>query len=131
MEQMTYHEKMNIENTVRLRNVLSELPPFARDYFRAIEPTTSSKTRISYAYDLRIFFNYLIENNPMYKNYQIKDFTLDDLDRLESVDIEEYQEYLKLYDSDDKNRCKYGKRPCQENVLPAQLLQLLLQASGH
>ena len=38
----------------------------------------------------------------MYKNYQIKDFTLDDLDRLESVDIEEYQEYLKLYDSDDK-----------------------------
>ena len=102
MEQMTYHEKMNIENTVRLRNVLSELPPFARDYFRAIEPTTSSKTRISYAYDLRIFFNYLIENNPMYKNYQIKDFTLDDLDRLESVDIEEYQEYLKLYDSDDK-----------------------------
>ena len=102
MEPLTYHEKINIENTARLRSVLAQLPAFARDYFRAIEPTTSSKTRISYAYDLRIFFNYLIENNPIYKNYTTKDFTLDDLDNLQSVDIEEYQEYLKLYDSDDK-----------------------------
>lgn len=102
MESLTYHEKINIKNTARLRSVLSELPPFTKDYFRAIEPTTSSKTRISYAYDLRIFFNYLIENNPLYKNYSLKDFTLDDLDRLESIDIEEYQEYLKLYDSNDK-----------------------------
>ncbi len=102
METLTYHEKMNIENTAKLRKVLSELPDFARDYFRAIEPTTSSKTRISYAYDLRVFFNYLIENNPVYKNYTLKDFSLDDLDRLLPVDIEEYQEYLKLYDSDDK-----------------------------
>lgn len=82
METLTYHEKMNIENTAKLRKVLSELPDFARDYFRAIEPTTSSKTRISYAYDLRVFFNYLIENNPVYKNYTLKDFSLDDLDRL-------------------------------------------------
>ena len=102
MESLTYHEQMNIENTTRLRSILAQLPAFARDYFRAIEPTTSSKTRISYAYDLRIFFNYLIENNPVYKDYKTKDFTLDDLDRLESVDIEEYQEYLKLYDADDK-----------------------------
>ena len=94
MEPLTYHEKMNIENTLKLRGVLSELPPFAKDYFRAMEPTTSSKTRISYAYDLRIFFNYLIETNPNYKSYKTSDFTLDDLDRLQSIDIEEYQEYL-------------------------------------
>lgn len=102
MEQLTYHEKMNIENTLKLRSVLSELPAFARDYFRAMEPTTSSKTRISYAYDLRIFFNYLIETNPTYKAYKTSDFTLDDLDKLQSIDIEEYQEYLKVYDASDK-----------------------------
>jgi len=102
MKNLTYHEKINIDNTIRLREILAELPPFVKDYFRAIEPTTSSKTRISYAYDLRIFFSYLIESNPIYKNYQLSAFTLNDLDSLQPVDIEEYQEYLKVYDSNDK-----------------------------
>ncbi len=102
MDNMTYHEKTTIENTQKLRLILSELPPFAKDYFRAKEPTTSSRTRISYAYDLKIFFDYLIKNNPLYKNYTPADFTLGDLDRLQPVDIEEYQDYLKLYDVDDK-----------------------------
>ena len=53
---LTYQQKKSIDYTLRLREVLSELPPFCKDYFRAIEPTTSAKTRISYAYDLRIFF---------------------------------------------------------------------------
>src|SRR5699024_12577628 len=62
---------------------------------RAVEPTTSARTRISYAYDIRVFFHFLMENNPVYKNYAIDQFTLQDLERLEPVDIEEYQEYLK------------------------------------
>ena len=102
MDNLTYHEKTNIENTQKLRLILAELPPFAKDYFRAKEPTTSSRTRISYAYDLKIFFDYLIKNNPIFKNHTPADFTLDDLDRLQPVDIEEYQDYLKLYDVDDK-----------------------------
>ena len=53
----TYHEQVNIDNVLRLREVLKTLPPFAKEYFRAIEPTTSTRTRISYAYDIRIFFS--------------------------------------------------------------------------
>ena len=56
----TYYEQLYIDNTLRLREILYTLPVFVRDYFRVIEPSTSSKTRISYAYDLRVFFNYLI-----------------------------------------------------------------------
>mgnify|MGYP006900624446 CR=1 FL=1 len=52
----TYHEQTYIDNTLRLREILKTLPPFAKDYFRAIEPTTSTKTRISYAYDIRIIY---------------------------------------------------------------------------
>ena len=33
----------------------------------------------------------------MYKNYTTADFTYEDLDKLQAVDIEEYKEYLKLY----------------------------------
>ena len=48
-ENKTYHEQKYIDNTLRLRSILKTLPPFAKDYFRAIEPTTSARTRISYA----------------------------------------------------------------------------------
>ena len=98
----TYHEQTYIDNTLRLREILKTLPPFAKDYFRAVEPTTSARTRISYAYDIRVFFHFLMENNPVYKNYTIEQFEVHDLERLEPVDIEEYQEYLKVYKNDEE-----------------------------
>lgn len=101
-ESKSYHEQVQVEQTIRLREVLKTLPPFAKDYFRAIEPKSSAKTRINYAYDIRVFFHFLMENNPTYKDYSIDQFTLDDLERLEPVDIEEYMEYLKVYKRDDE-----------------------------
>lgn len=98
----TYQEQTYIDNTLRLRDILNTMPPFAKDYFRAIEPTTSAKTRISYAYDIRVFFYFLIDQNPVYKHYTMDMFTLQDLERIEPVDIEEYQEYLKVYQNKDR-----------------------------
>ena len=103
-ETKTYHEQKYIDNTLRMRAVLKTLPPFARDYFRAVEPTTSARTRISYAYDIRVFFHFLIENNPLYKDYTMDRFSLSDLEKLEPVDIEEYQEYLKVYENEDNKQ---------------------------
>lgn len=103
-QRMTYHQETDIQNTLKLRELLKTLPEFCRDYFRAMEPTTSTKTRISYAYDIRIFFQFLMDENPAFKNYQMSDFTVDVLDKMQALDIEEYQEFLKLYKSvaDDK-----------------------------
>ena len=98
----TYQEQTYIDNTLRLRDILNTMPPFAKDYFRSIEPTTSAKTRISYAYDIRVFFYFLIDQNPVYKHYTMDMFTLQDLERIEPVDIEEYQEYLKVYQNKDR-----------------------------
>ena len=93
-ETRTYHEQIRIDQTLRLREVLKTLPPFAKDFFRAIEPRSSAKTRMNYAYDIRVFFHFLMENNPVYKNYTMDQFAVTDLERLEPVDIEEYMEYL-------------------------------------
>ena len=62
----TYQEETYIDNTIRLRGVLNTMPDFARDYFRAIEPTTSPKTRISYALDISIKNQFLIEGNAVF-----------------------------------------------------------------
>ena len=98
----TYHEQIQMEQTLRLREVLKTLPPFAKDYFRAIEPRSSARTRINYAYDIRVFFHFLMENNPIYRDYTISQFTPSDLERLEPVDIEEYMEYLKVYKREEE-----------------------------
>ena len=92
----TYREHTDIENTLKLRQVLNTLPVFCRDYFRAIDTTTTTKTRISYAYDIRIFFQFLLDQNPAFRNYKMTDFTVDVLDQVKAVDIEEYQEYLNV-----------------------------------
>lgn len=93
----SYQEQLVIDNTLKLRELLQKLPPFVKDYFRAMELTTSTKTRISYAYDLIVFYRFLTEVNPIYKDYQPSDFKVEHLDDLRTVDIEEYMEYLKVY----------------------------------
>jgi len=101
-KKVTYHEQTDVDNTLRLRDVLKTLPPFCRDFFRAIEPRTTTKTRISYAYDIRIFFQFLLEQNPAFRDWSIDAFTVDVLDQLTAVDLEEYEEYLKVYQAGDK-----------------------------
>lgn len=100
----TYQEQSYIDNTLRLRDVLKTMPEFAKDYFRSIEPTTSPKTRISYAYDIRVFFQFLLQENPAFKHYKMNDFKVQDLDRITSYDIEEYLEYLKVYKTQDSRQ---------------------------
>lgn len=51
----SYHEQKETDYTLQLRQLLAELPPYAKDYFRAAEQKTGAKTRLSYAYDLQVF----------------------------------------------------------------------------
>lgn len=101
MANLTYHEEQNRKNTQKLRDLLAEMPPFVTTYFRGIEQTTASRTRIAYAVDLKVFFEYLQATNPLYKEIKIRDFDFSVLTNLKATDIEEYEEYLKLYT--DKN----------------------------
>lgn len=101
-KRITYREQNDIKNTLKLREVLKTLPPFTRDYFRAIEATTTTKTRISYAYDIRVFFQFLLESNPTFQGKIMENFTVEVLDQLQALDIEEYMEYLKVYQDGDQ-----------------------------
>lgn len=93
----TYNDQVNHKNTLKLRELLATLPPFCKDFFRSITDTTSSRTRIAYAYDLHVFFEFLHETNGIYKKMDIVDFPLSILDQLKREDIIEYSEYLSLY----------------------------------
>ena len=94
---------------MRLREFLSELPPYVKEYFRAKETTTSDKTRLSYAYDLRVFFRFLQETNPTLHDKALSEISIKDLSMLKPVDFEEFEEYLKAYKTPD-NRTETNSR---------------------
>ena len=100
MKEKAYYENVNVKNEVKLRHLLEELPPFCRQFFIGIEPTTSSRTRIAYAYDIGCFFDYLHTQNPICQKMEIREFPLSILDQITPMDIEEYLSYLKYYEKD-------------------------------
>lgn len=101
MKGSNYHEEMIIHNNKSLRFIISSLPPFAFEFFRGIEQTTSSKTRIAYAYDLRIFFEFLAEFHDEFKDVPCKDITIAHLDLITADHLEMFLEYLSYYISKD------------------------------
>lgn len=96
-----YHEQVIIKNELKLRELQKQLPRFCGEFFRGIESTTSSRTRIAYGYDLVVFFNYLKSENPEVKNKEIRELPVSILDKITATDIEEYLEYLKYYVTED------------------------------
>lgn len=97
MKEKNYHDQVNIDNEVKLRELQKELPRFCVDFFRGIEPTTSSRTRIAYAHDLIIFFDFLKSENATLTDISVNDFPISLLDQIKAQDLEEYMQYLKYY----------------------------------
>ena len=95
MANIPYYQQKDIENIKKLREMMKALPPFCTEFFRGIEPRTSTRTRIAYAYDLSVFFDFLKKENPVFAKMERMDFQLEQLDQITVTDLEEYMEYLK------------------------------------
>jgi len=95
----SYQENRKKYITIKTREILKELPPFIFDFFRGIEHTSSVNTRLAYAYDIRIFFEYIHKNiETLIPLVSIAKITLEDLDKVSPRDIEMYLEYLSYYE---------------------------------
>ncbi|MCI9438655.1 MAG: tyrosine-type recombinase/integrase [Lachnospiraceae bacterium] len=97
-----YHDEQNRQNILKMRAVVETLPSFCKTFFRGIEDYTSARTRLAYAYDIRLFFEYLHEKNAICAKMEIRDFPLSLLDQLTRLDIEEYLEYMSLYSKEGR-----------------------------
>ena len=100
MKEKAYYETINVKNEVKLRKLLETLPPFCKQFFIGIEATSSSRTKIAYAYDIGCFFDYLHATNPVCAKMDITDFPISILNEITPMDIEEYLSYLKYYEKD-------------------------------
>lgn len=97
MDNNNYHDQQSKEQIKKLREVLETLPGFCRQFFRGTGNTTATRTRLAYAYDMRLFFEFLHETNSVCAKMDITDYPLSILDKIKREDVEEYLEYLSLY----------------------------------
>ncbi len=98
MDKLTYYQKRDLKNRMKMSNYLQSLPAYCLDYFIGIENNTSSLTRYNYAMDLNVFFDYLSK----YKFKKDKhDILLSELDSLKSRDIEQFLSYLSYYSGEN------------------------------
>ncbi len=99
---LNYHEEQNKKNILKLRELMDTLPRFCKDFFYGIEDYTSARTRLAYAYDLRVFFEFLHEKNPVCAREDIVNYKLDLLDQITRSDILEYLNFMSYYEKDGK-----------------------------
>ncbi len=98
-----YFSERDKSLTKRLRELKDDLPEFCDEFFVGIESQTTVLTRLNYAYDLRIFFDYLLNNVRAFKNYDsVLDFMVDDLAKVTLTNLEAFMEYLSFYVYDGK-----------------------------
>lgn len=97
-----YHDEQNNINTLKMREVVATLPSFCKQFFRGIQEYTSSRTRLAYAYDIRVFFEFLHTHNSICSKVEIVNFPITILDQITREDIEEYLEYISYYIKDGK-----------------------------
>lgn len=95
MKNDNYYVQRNIHDYDKIEELLKELPSFCADYFLGIETRTSPQTRLKYAYDLRIFFDFLCKKR--FPLQDVTDLTLEHLQQVSHHDIELFLSYLSHY----------------------------------
>ena len=100
MKSKSYFESREIACIKKLNNIIAELPYFVVDFFIGVEGRTTGLTRLNYAYDLRVFFDF--STKRVFTSKNIKDIILSDLDKLTASDFEYFLSYLSHYTINDK-----------------------------
>lgn len=94
-----YFKNRDFANLERINRIKTELPYFCEEFFIGIENRTTTLTRLNYAYDLRVFFQFL--SNRIFKK-DVLSITLDDMNSLDASDIEIFVSSLSLYEINGK-----------------------------
>lgn len=101
-EKLDYRTNIDAQRMEKLRQLERELPPLCTDFFRSIAFTTSSLTRLAYAYDFRLFFQYLYKENPLFSDKEPWKLEEKDFQKIKKRDFVGFQDYLSQYYNTDE-----------------------------
>ena len=104
-------DKRDADNVEKIERILdNDLPDFCREYFVGISSTTTTLTRLNYAYDIRTFFNYLVTKVHRLKGKSTRDISPLDIENLSPFEIEAYLNYVEIYRDANGNIIKNSAR---------------------
>ncbi len=110
MPKLSYYELQNQEKYQKFNEVLEQLPFFCNEYFTGVDMRTSVLTKLNYATDFAIFFDFLVHKIPGFIGKSVQDITLKDLDNyIDSSVIEYFLRYLSYYSFHGKP-CRNGEK---------------------
>ena len=103
---MHYRDEIEEKNKEKLDELLNELPAYCRSFFISASGTNDrpSSTLLAYAREIRFFYEYLIDNNPLLNTYN--DITIEVLNMITPKDIQEYVYHVKQYTNKDGKTVK-------------------------
>lgn len=102
---MKYNEQRDLRNNKDLNErVLPNLPSFCNAFFVGIEQKTTPLTRLGYARDLAIFFEYLITQTATFQGRDIASLEKTELNQITVDDLEQYMAHLTAYEKDQTQR---------------------------
>ena len=110
MKNQSYYNEQKIKITKRLREILYDFPDFALDFFTGIENKTSALTRLNYAYDLRTFFKWALEETNLFRGKKMLDLEIGDLEKFHTTHFERYMSYLTSYTDENGEIITNGER---------------------
>ena len=96
-ERLDIHEKRKKER--QLNAMLEDAPVFVKDYFRRII-RLSINTKIQYCYDLKLFFQFLVDHIDKFKGKDVSSLTYHDLNRITLEHIDQFLEYVTYYEAE-------------------------------
>ena len=92
-----YFKTRDEDNIIKLRQLRKELPDFCKQFFIGIEHVTTPLTRLGYARDLKIFFDFLTLEINAFNGLTPEAFTLQHLEKVNSTHLELFMDYLTIY----------------------------------
>lgn len=130
---MSYHDTL-----IHLCNML---PDYCMEFFNAKADSKQIRTRVAYAGDLKVFFEYILTRKDLGAFDSIENIPLTIFDRLKNTDINAYLAYLEEYEFEGKKYtnsaagkkrklaclktfCKYFRMVGKLNSNPTELVEL-------
>lgn len=89
-----YQLELKRKKHEKLKELKEQLPEYTHHYLNDMIIDYQINTLVAYGRDLITFFEFIQENNPLYKDYSIKDIPLSALESMTYQDITEYRNYL-------------------------------------
>lgn len=109
-EKSSYKTKTDAHSLQLAQKILTELPPYAKDYMNSKYSSASAQTILQYTYSLRTFFVWLSSAVPELQNAPMSHISLDTLSALTPRDFDEFMIYLQTNHGSRNSRASVAQK---------------------